>query len=183
MIQGAIILAIVAAIFGTGFASGKKWSDSNWKTVYYTLAEQMATMQSELNLKAEKAKGEANTLGAEITVIGKVSEAENDYIKKEVDARVDKYLDHLLIGELLFVTEGKDSNESGYPSSLSRSARTSFERGGTGGLFANLDEFERAALKEIIRKAEHQQTEAIKRQIYLKEQEDKMKPLRNKFNQ
>ena len=87
MIQGAIIIAIVAAIFGTGFASGKKWSDSTWKTTYYTLAEQMATMQSELNLKAEKAKGEANTIGAEITVIGKVSEVNNEWMDKEVEAR------------------------------------------------------------------------------------------------
>ena len=180
MIQAAIILVIIAAIAGVGFVTGKKWEKSIWQPTYYTLAKQMTSMQHELNIKAEKQLGEANVVSAEITVIGEVSKSEKDRMDAEVNHRVEMYLNNLLANGVQPVSEeGNSSNQSSATSSLSASARASFERGGASGLFANLDEFERAALKEIIRKGMNHQTEAIIRQQYLENQESKMNPLRN----
>lgn len=178
MIQAAIIAGIILAIFGTGVTMGKKWERSTWQPTYYTLAKQMTKLQSDLNLSHAEARGLADTLGAEITVIGKVSEVENESLQKEVDRRVERYLDRLLIAGLQPVSKEGNTGSESDPNTLSYSAQASVKRGGTSGLFKDLDRFERAALKSIITRAEHSQTDSLVCRAYLREQEAKMKLLR-----
>jgi hypothetical protein len=154
MVQAAIILVVVALISGAGFISGKKFERSVWQPVYHQLANQLTKLQSDLNIKNAEAIGFANVALAEITVYGKVSEVKNESMQKEIDRRVDAYLDRLSLTRLQLPSEEADTGKSIYSSSLPNAARASLERGGEGGLFKDLDRFEREALNQIIRKAE-----------------------------
>jgi len=181
MIQAAIILVIVATIAGVGFVNGKKWEKSIWQKTYFTLANQMTSMQNELNLKSEQAKSKADVIGAEITVIGKVSEVEHESNEKEINRRVELYLTQLANAGLQPIPkEGSDSNQSGNASPLSNAALSSFERGGKDGLFADLDRIERGIIKRLIKKAESAETLNVTYLNYLKKQEAKMEELRLK---
>jgi hypothetical protein len=182
MIQGAIILGIVFLILGSGVFFGKNISDSNWKTVYYTLAEQMSDMQSELNLKAEKAKGEANTLGAEITVIGEVSKVEEELMEQKVNHRVEQYLNNLLIAGMRPLREGEDSNESNYAYPLSTAPRIYNCPDPNGQFSTNLGRFEKRIIKRLIHREMKCQTRVEKTRNFLIKQENKMKELRGKYD-
>ena len=178
MIQAAIILVVVALISGAGFISGKKWEMAVWQPVYHQLANQLTKLQSDLNIKNAEAIGFANVALAEITVYGKVSEVKNESMQKEIDRRVDAYLDRLSLTRLQLPSEEGDTGKSIYSSSLPNAARASLERGGEGGLFKDLDRFERATLNKIIRKAE--QATALNKNYrdYLINQEAGLSPLR-----
>ena len=178
MVQAAIILVVVALISGAGFISGKKFERSVWQPVYHQLANQLTKLQSDLNIKNAEAIGFANVALAEITVYGKVSEVKNESMQKEIDRRVDAYLDRLSLTRLQLPSEEGDTGKSIYSSSLPNAARASLERGGEGGLFKDLDRFERATLNKIIRKAE--QATALNKNYrdYLNKTEAKMKALR-----
>lgn len=178
MIQAAVIAGIILAIFGGGVAMGKQWEKAIWQPTYYSLAEQMTKLQSDLNLANAKAQGTADTLEAEVTVIGKVSEVENEGLQKEVNRRIERYLDKLTIAGLQPIPKEGNTGSESNPNTLSYSAGSSFDRGGKSGLFKDLDRFERETLKSIIKKAEHKQTEAIVCRDYLIKQEAKMAPLR-----
>lgn len=178
MIQAAIIAGIILAIFGTGVTMGKKWEKSVWQPTYYTLAKQMTKLQSDLNLSNAESEGLANALGEKLSSIGKVSEVNNEKLQAEVNHRVERYLDKLLIAGLQPVPKEGNTGSESDPNTLSYSAQASIKRGGTGGLFKDLDRFERAALKSIIKRAEHSQTDSLVCRAYLREQEAKMKPLR-----
>ena len=178
MIQAAIVLVVIALISGAGFVSGKKWERSVWQPVYGRLASQLAKLQSDLNIKNAEALGASAAKLAEITVYGKVSEVKNEFAEKEIDRRVDAYLNNLSNNGLLLSAEKRNTGKGGNSSSLPNAARASLERGGEGGLFKDLDRFEREALNQIIRKAEKATALNKSYRDYLNKTEAKMKALR-----
>ena len=111
MIQAAIILVVVALISGAGFVSGKKWERSVWQPVYHQLATQLTKLQSDLNIKNAEAIGVANVALAEITVYGKVSEVKNESMQKEIDRRVDDYLNQLSLTRMQLPSKEGDSGK------------------------------------------------------------------------
>lgn len=182
MIQGAIILAIIVSIFGGGVFMGKKLSDSSWQPTYYTLAEQMASMQSELNLKAEKAKSDANVATAEITVIGEVSETKNEFMQKEVDYRVQQRLNKLYANGVQPISNKEgSSNESYAADSLPAAAAASLKRGGEAGLYRDLANFEKETFTEILTTRDKSIVRNNSSKNYLSEQEIMMKQKRDKY--
>jgi|TARA_R110000744_G_C19229509_1_gene548029 uncharacterized protein YdgA (DUF945 family) len=178
VIQAAIILVVVALISGAGFVSGKKWERSVWQPVYHQLATQLTKLQSDLNIKNAEAIGVANVALAEITVYGKVSEVKNESMQKEIDRRVDDYLNQLSLTRMQLPSKEGDSGKGINSGSLPNAARVSIERGGEGGLFKDLDRFEREALNQIIRKAEKATALNKNYRDYLNKTEAKMKTLR-----
>ena len=178
MVQAAIVLVVVALLTGAGFITGKKWERSVWQPVYGHLAAQLTKLQSDLNIKNAEALGASATKLAEITVYGKVSEVKNEFAQKEIDRRVDAYLNNLSNNGLLLSAEKRNTGKGGNSYSLPNSARASLERSGANGLFADLDRFEREALNKIIRKAE--QAAALNKNYrdYLVNQEAGLSPLR-----
>tara|TARA_R110000744_G_scaffold18698_1_gene50040 strand:- start:41 stop:586 length:546 start_codon:yes stop_codon:yes gene_type:complete len=178
MVQAAIVLVVVALLTGAGFITGKKWERSVWQPVYGHLAAQLTKLQSDLNIKNAEALGASATKLAEITVYGKVSEVKNEFAQKEIDRRVDAYLNNLSNNGLLLSAEERDSGESGSSDPLSSSARKSYKRSGQDGLFIGLDRLEKGVIERLARSRDKALARNLQCKEYLDELEVKMNSLR-----
>ena len=100
-------------------------------------------------------------------------------MQKEIDRRVDDYLNQLSLTRMQLPSKEADTGKGINSSSLPNAARSSLERGGEGGLFKDLDRFEREALNQIIRKAEKATALNKNYRDYLVNQETKMDSLQD----
>ena len=173
-------VVIAGIIFGIIYL-GRYWERSIWQPVYSTLAEQMATMQSDINLKTSEAVGLANLINANLATMAKDEEVKNAKMDAEVDRRVDAYLNEL--ARMRSVSEKADSggHKGGAASSLSGSAGRSLDRGGKSGLFAALDRVERGIVQRLIRSRDHAITRNIKNRNYLVRVKAEMADLKKKY--
>ena len=180
MWQAVGALVVIAGILFSAGSVGYKVANGKWLPIYHTLANQMTKLQTDINLKNEEKKTEVANTKIEFVYVAKDSEI--DYVKQnaEINRRVESYLNELAIAGLQPVGK-EDSGGSGFSRPMSDSAGASFNRGGKNGLFADLDEFERATLKQIILKAERAVTLNILHEDYLNDVESEMVGLREKY--
>jgi hypothetical protein len=179
MVQAAIVLVVASLLTGAGFITGKKWERSVWQPVYGHLASQLTKLQSDLNIKTAESLGASSTRLAEITVYGKVSEVKNEFAQKEIDRRVDAYLNNLSDNGLLLSSKERDSGKNISSNPLSSSARKSYKRSGQDGLFIGLDRLERGVIERLVRSRDKALARNLQCKEYLDELEIKMKTLRD----
>ena len=151
MIQAIGVLVVVALISGLGFGAGKKYERVIWQESYFILSNQLTKLQADLNIKNAEALGASATKLAEITVYGKVSEVKNEFAQKEIDRRVDAYLNNLSNNGLLLSAEERDSGESGRANTMPLSTTILNFRDSGDRLAKSLDRFERGVVERLAR--------------------------------
>lgn len=174
-----IVFGVFFSVFWAGHSSGKKSSDATWQPVYHILADKLTKLQTDLNLSNAEASGLANSLGKELTTVG--VEKELDYVKmqREVDRRVNSYLDNLarvrLDGEADGNT-GSDPTTNSLPLSTSVLNLTSDPTR----LARSMVGIERDLVKRLLQTRDNAITRNIICKDYLEAIEEEMKPLRAK---
>ena len=171
MIQAAIVLIVVALISGAGFVTGKKWERSVWQPAYSTLAAQMAKLQSDLNLANKERERQVEITLAEITVYGDLIDVQAKSMEREVNVRVENYLNRLAANGVRY--SSSDSTSDGNSTDTSLASRVISIRNDEGKLARSLGAIERGVV-QLLRERDHAVNRNILSKQYLTEVESKL---------
>ena len=171
MIQAAIVLIIVALISGAGFVTGKKWERSVWQPAYSTLAAQMAKLQSDLNLANKERERQVEITLAEITLYGDLIDVQAKSMEREVNVRVENYLNRLAANGVRYSSSDSTSDRDSTDTSLA--SRVISIRNDEGKLARSLGAIERGVV-QLLRERDHAVNRNILSKQYLAEVESKL---------
>ena len=144
-------LVVVAGILFSAGSVGYKMANGKWQPVYYELAKQMTKLQADLNLKNEISKTETAKLGTELVIIAKDSELDYEKMQREVDRRVNDYLDKLAVAGLQPVPKAGDTGSNSNAGTMPLASSVLNIRNDEARLNRSLVEIERGLAHRILR--------------------------------